>query len=198
MDALPSQDRGGPYAAHSDHPDISAAPHFTPANPAHVSSPPPSDPTEHKPPDASSRGGTIKIILAATHPTPDHVNPSHWPRRSDQSYQADSHIAPADRNNPSNCHPTGQNGLPTCEKYSHLSSGFHTAGFSSRTGAVYMRAFQSAASASSSFLVILLRSHVSHFVSAFAELAGRAKRAECGNKGCELGGFGWGAMEGKG
>ena len=181
MDVLSSQDRGAPYAAHSDHPDISAALHFTPASPAHISSHPPSDPTEHKPPDASSRGGTIKIILAATHPTPDHVNPSHAPRRFDQTYQANSHIARANRNNPSNCHPTGQNGIPMCEKYSHLCSGSHTVEFSSRTGAVYMRAFQSAASASS-FLVILLRSHVSHFVSAFVELVGREKRAECGKR----------------
>ena len=32
------------------------------------------------------------------------------------------------------------------------------------------------------FLVILLRSHVSHFVSAFVELVGREKRAECGKR----------------
>ena len=64
-----------------------------------------------------------------------------------------------------------------CKKYSHLSSGFQTVGSSSKSGAVYMRAFQSAASTSSSFFVNLLRSHFSHFVSASAELVGRSKKA---------------------
>ena len=73
--------------------------------------------------------------------------------------------------------PRQSNPPQSLEKESHLSSGFQTVGFSSKSGAVYMRASQSAASASSSFFVNFWRSHFSHFVSASAELVSRAKRA---------------------
>ena len=181
MDVLSSQDRGAPYAAHSDHPDISAAPHFTPANPAHVSSPPPSDPTEHKPPDASSRGGTIKIILAATHPTPDHVNPSHGPTDStNHTKQTLTSLRPI-----ATIHPTA---IPLAKTESQCARNIVTCALgptpsNSPAGPGPCTCERSKVLPPlRRFLVILLRSHISHFVSAFVELVGREKRAECGKR----------------
>ena len=178
----------------------------TPTSPQHPTSPQPTQPTSTTPlprpiqpntnrPTPADRGGTIKLILTATHSTQDHVNPSHWPRRSDQSYQAYSHISLADRNNPSNCHPTGQHELPTSEEISSPVFWVPDRRILQQDRGREHASVPKCCLRFVVFFVILLRSHVSHFVSAFAELVGRAKRAECGNKGCELGGLGWGAME---
>ena len=162
----------------------------TPTSPQHPTSPQPTQPTSaplprriqpntNRPTPAAEVGPSKSYWLQLTPLQTTSIRPMGPTDSTNHTKQTLTSLRPIATIHPTAI-PLAKNGIPMCEKYSHLSSGFHTVGFSSRTGAVYMRAFQSAASASSSFLLILLRSHLSHIVSAFAELVDREKRAECG------------------